>query len=282
MTTVIEFATDSLEDNIAFSPYAEKFQEMHGGRVYVKTIWNAILYSENPNVYFVDKYMEIRSDKYYTIKFNFTNTPLQKIICDQLGLEYAELVPKIKTNGIYTFNKKKKYVCISTQSTAQLKYWNNNNGWDKVVRYLKELKYDVYVIDKNSVFGTSEKWNNIPKTAIDDTGEYPIEYRIAQIKNCHFFIGLSSGLSWLAWALGKKVITISGCTEEYNEFVSNNYRVINKNGCYGCLNDPYINNKDRIKSDGWLYCPRNKKFECSKEISFNMVKQKIDELMAKV
>ena len=37
----------------------------------------------------------------------------------------------------------------------------------------------------------------------------------------------------LAWALNKKVVMISGCTSEDNEFKENNYRVINKNVCNG-------------------------------------------------
>ena len=87
-----------------------------------------------------------------------------------------------------------------------MKYWNNSSGWQKVVRYLKKMNYDVYAIDKDEIYGTNEKWNKIPDGAINETGNYPIEYRIQQIKNCSFFIGLSSGLSWLAWALNKKVI----------------------------------------------------------------------------
>jgi ADP-heptose:LPS heptosyltransferase len=38
------------------------------------------------------------------------------------------------------------------------------------------------------------------------------------ISNSEFFIGLSSGLSWLAWTLNKEVIMISNFTEENHEF----------------------------------------------------------------
>lgn len=278
MTTVINFSTDALGDSIAFSPYAEEYQRIHGGYVYVKTKWCNILKSNNSNVYFVDSNVEIKYDKYFEIHFHFKNVPMQKLACDQLGIEYREILPSIKESNKYKFNKKKKYVCISVQSTSQLKYWNNSTGWDSVVKYIRELGYDVYVIDKDEVFGSKEKWNNIPKKAFNETGNYPIEYRIDQIKNCSFFIGLSSGLSWLAWALNKKVVMISGCTDTYNEFNSNCYRVINKNVCHGCLNDPSINNKTGILS-GWMYCPRQKDFECSKKISFDMVKEQIDKLI---
>jgi autotransporter strand-loop-strand O-heptosyltransferase len=155
-----------------------------------------------------------------------------------------------------------------------MKYWNDS-GWKKVVSYLKSLGYDVYAIDKHELFGEKGKWNKIPNGAINETGDYPIEYRIEQIKNCDFFVGLSSGLSWLAWALNKKVVMISGCTSEDNEFKENNYRVINKNVCNGCLNDSSIDNEKNM-SKTWKYCPRNKDFECTKEITFEMVKEKID------
>jgi hypothetical protein len=36
---------------------------------------------------------------------------------------------------------------------------------------------------------------------VDRTGERPIEDTISDILNCEFFIGVSSGLSWLAWGL---------------------------------------------------------------------------------
>jgi autotransporter strand-loop-strand O-heptosyltransferase len=278
MKTLINFITDSLGDNIAFSPYADIYQKKFGGQVFVKTKWHNILSSDNENVFFVDKNYSDNFDKTHNICFEFVAKPMQKIVCDQLGIEYKEIIPKIKDTNKFSFKKKKKYICISVHSTSQMKYWNNNTGWDKVVRYLKEYGYDVYVIDKNECYGTKEKWNCVPKKALNETGDYPIEYRIAQIKNCEFFIGLSSGLTWLAWALGKKVITISGCSLPDSEFFCNNYRVINQNVCHGCLVDSSIDNVKGILS-GWSYCPRNKNFECTKEISFEMVKEKIDLIM---
>lgn len=276
--TLIEFVTEALGDNIAFSPYADLYQKKYGGVVYVKTKWHNIFQSNNSNVFFVDKSLDISCDKHLKVEFLFKNQPMQKLICDQIGLDYIEVLPSIKNNDKFKFNKKKKYVCIGIQSTSQMKYWNNGSGWDKVVRYLKKSGYDVYAIDKDEVFGTKEKWNRIPSGAINETGNYPIEYRIQQIKNCQFFMGLSSGLSWLAWALGKKVVLISGCTYEHLEPNTNIYRVINNNVCNGCLNDESINNKDGILS-GWFYCPRNKNFECSKEITSESVIEKINQII---
>jgi len=277
--TVINFVTHALGDNIAFSPYADVYQRKHGGKVYVKTKWHKLFKSNNTNVEFVDTNFAVSDAITKDIQFYFTNGPIQKQICDQLGLEYTEIVPSISCDSKYEFKKKKKYVCIAIQSTSQMKYWNNSNGWDKIVKYIKDKGYDVYCIDKDEVFGINGKWNRMPSGTRNETGNYPIEYRIAQIKNCEFFVGISSGLSWLAWGLNKKVVLISGCTTEDNEFVHNCYRVINKNVCHGCLNDTAIDNVAGIKS-GWLYCPRNKNFECSKEISFDSVKASIDKCIA--
>ena len=275
MKTLINFITHSLGDNIAFSIYGDAYQKKYGGKVFVKSKWHFLFYSDNPNVFFVDLDYQDTFDVIKEIHFIFQEGPMQKIICDTLNLDYQEIAPLLKNNDKYNFNKKKKYVCISVHSTAQMKYWNNSSGWQKVVRYLKKMNYDVYAIDKDEIYGTNEKWNKIPDGAINETGNYPIEYRIQQIKNCAFFIGLSSGLSWLAWALNKKVVMISGCTNEDNEFKNNCYRVINKNVCHGCLNDSKIDNSNGILTH-WMYCPRDKGFECTRTINFEMVKNQID------
>jgi len=280
MVTLIEFVTESLGDNIAFSPYPDVYQKKHGGTVYVKTKWHNLFDTDNENVKFIPKTQDVQSDVHHKLYMLFKpGFNLQKVACKQLDLDYVEIIPKLKANNPIKFNKKKKYVCISVQSTAQMKYWNNNSGWDKVVRYLKKLGYDVLAIDRDEVFGKGGvKWNHIPSGAINETGNYPIEYRMEQIKNCSFFMGLSSGLSWIAFSMKKKAIVISGCTEESNEFNAGCYRVINKSVCHGCLNDDTIDDTClKLSTMGWMWCPRNKNFECTKEISFEMVKEKIDQ-----
>lgn len=280
MITIINFVTYSLGDNTAFSPYADLYQQKVGGKVYVKTKWHKYFKSSNLNVEFVNTDFTCDGAEIKNINFLFQRGPLQKIICDTLGLEYKEIRPTLTYEDKNIFNKKKKYVCIAVQSTSQMKYWNKNNGWDKVVRFLKTNGYDVYCIDKDEVFGTKEHWNYMPKSAYNETGNYDIGYRMEQLKKCEFFIGTSSGLAWVAWALGKKVVLISGCTDEDNEF-SDAYRVINKNVCHGCLNDPTIDNVNGILG-GWLYCPRNKNFECSKEISYERVQSAILKCMGDI
>ena len=126
-------------------------------------------------------------------------------------------------------------------------------------------------IDKHYSYGVKDSMNIIPENAINKTGDLPLHDRINDIYHSEFFIGLGSGLSWLAWACEKPVIMISGFSDPKSEFYTP-YRVHNKNVCNSCWSDV---NCTFDRSD-WLWCPRDKNFECSREITFDMVKEKID------
>ena len=206
--------------------------------------------------------------------FDYKSSSLQGIACKLLGLEEKEIKTKITINKQKSTVSNKKYVCIATQSTAQCKYWNRKDGWRKVVDYLKALGYDVVCIDKDYSYGSEGLMNIIPENAINKTGDLPLENRINDLYNCEFFIGISSGLSWLAWACDKPVVLISGFTDPKLEFFTP-YRVHNKNVCNSCWSDANC----VFDRGNWVWCPRAKDFECSKEITFEMVKEKIDLLI---
>lgn len=197
---------------------------------------------------------------------------LQQVACDILGLDFKEEKCNLLTE-IYKKknNFSKKYVCIATQSTSQCKYWNNEEGWANLISYLKSLDYEVVCIDKHDVFGIKDRFNYIPDNCINKTGDLPLSDRINDLLHCEFFIGLGSGLSWLAWACGKPVVMISGFSDPKSEFYTP-YRVHNKNVCNSCWNDSSF----KFDRNDWMWCPRQKDFECSKEITFEMVKEKVD------
>lgn len=197
---------------------------------------------------------------------------LQQVASDILKLDNKEIRCKLDFSKIKESNFNKKYVCIATQSTGQYKYWNRENGWIEVVNYLKNLGYEVVCIDKHYFFGNVDMMNKIPYNAVNKTGDLPLEDRINDLYHCEFFIGLGSGLSWLAWACEKPVVMISGFSDPKSEFYTK-YRVHNKNVCNSCWNDPNL----PFDKGNWAWCPRNKDFECSTEITFDMVKEKIDD-----
>lgn len=176
-------------------------------------------------------------------------------------------------------NISKPYVCISIQSTAQMKYWNYENGWYDLIQWLETKGIHTVVIDKHEIFGSpKERMNMIPSNAINMTGG-SLDTIINLLQGSLFFIGLSSGLSWLAWALGVKVVMISGMTAPEFEFSSNCIRIYNPNVCNGCFNDPEC----LFDKSDWMCCPRHKnterQFECTTKITIEQVKKAITPLI---
>jgi ubiquinone/menaquinone biosynthesis C-methylase UbiE len=176
--------------------------------------------------------------------------PLQQVASDILELEYEEIRPKLKLG--YERPIEEKYVCISVQSTAQCKYWNWPNGWQEVVDYLNEMGYKVVCIDKDKVYGNEGYWNTVPNGVVDDTGDKPLERRVQYLEHCEFFIGISNGLSWLAWTAGAKSILISSFTKSFHEFNTNSIRLHT-----GDKNSGYYHDHQLDKGD-WNWNPLKK------------------------
>lgn len=281
----INIDSNALGDTIAWIPFVEEYRLKNNCEVTCRCNFKELFENEYPYIKFVsnvDFVRNVQFDKeiklFYNVEdpFIHKNHPstitLQQVATDLLDIEFSEIKPKISIKN-KSSQISGKYVCIGTQSTAQAKYWTSG-GWKKLIKYLKLIGYKVICIDKYEEFGIDGYMNKIPDGCYNKTGDYDLDDRITDIYNCDFFIGLGSGLSWLAWALNKPVIMISGFSDPISEF-KNKYRVINREVCNSCWND--IDHKfDRTN---WLWCPRNKNFECSKKISFNMVKDKVDQLI---
>jgi autotransporter strand-loop-strand O-heptosyltransferase len=274
-----------LGDIVAWMPMVDKFQREKACRVNFYSPYGDLFQSVYPNINF-DYYNAQPNSGERIIRIaasdiggkRWSEYNLQELACKFLGIEYEPNKGKVATPNRPKNNFSKKYVCIGTQSTAQFKYWNNPTGWQETVDYLKSLDYEVVCIDKYPVFGHGDHMNTIPNNCINKTGEISLMDRINDIMHCEFFIGLTSGLSWLAWALGKPVIFVSGISLSQTDF-PNPYRVTNTDPkiCHGCAADPdFI-----FDQQNWLFCPKNKNFQCTREISFSMVKEKIDILIGK-
>src|SRR5262249_53974300 len=166
------------------------------------------------------------------------------------------------------------YVCIAVQSSAQCKYWNNPNGWAEIVAFLKEAGYRVFCIDLKPMHGRGLVWNHMPHGVEDLTGDRPLIERARWLKHADFFVGLASGLSWLAWCTGTPVVMISGFSHPLTEFYTP-YRVINYHACNSCWNDPLAG----FDRGDFFSCPRHKgtsrQFECTRLITSDQVKQTI-------
>jgi autotransporter strand-loop-strand O-heptosyltransferase len=274
----IAFDSSSLGDNIAWIPYVEEFRKTHECDVICSTFKNDLFVNEYPNIKFVSPGTVVENlhgmykigwfyDKFKEPELPNT-IPLQKTITNILGLPFKEIKPNI------TFTPSKrpiesKYVVIANESTAGLKYWSHPNGWKELVSHLKRLGYSVINISKNGedVFGAGK----LSDTSLENTMNY--------IYHSEFFIGLSSGLSWLSWGIGKHVVMISNFTEPDHEFTTNCTRITNPSSCNGCWNNPMF----KFDKGDWDWCPEHKgterQFECHKSITPQMVINQITHLL---
>ena len=160
-----------------------------------------------------------------------------------------------------------KYVCISEHSTNQRKYWNNPTGWQIVVDYLNDLGYKVVVTSREDT-----SLNNVIKRI----GK-PIERIVHILNDASLFIGVSAGPIWLAWALNIPTVMIAGSSERWAEFkeTEKNLRVMNESVCHGCGNNPDFD----FARGNWNVCPRNKDFECTKQIYPSMVIGAVEKML---
>lgn len=273
----ISFDSKSLGDSIAWIPYALEFQNKHKCHVVVSTFWNNLFQSVYPELEFVNPGVTVENiHGMYKLGW-FDNMdmhprlpktiPLQQTATDILGLDFKEIKPNIN----YKIKEKPyegKYITIATNSTAGCKFWTRE-GWQELINYLTSIGYKVVNVSKeNNPF---ENQIRLIDTSIENT--------MNVIHHSEFFIGLSSGLSWLAWGMGKHVVMISNFTTPDHEFQSNCTRIVNLDVCNGCWNKlEYI-----FDRGDWNWCPVHKgterQFECHKSITPSMVINKIQNLI---
>jgi autotransporter strand-loop-strand O-heptosyltransferase len=282
---LIQFPVGTLGDILAWFPYAARFAAMHGCRLTcpMSDLLIPLLAGAYPDIRFVthkqvteERLSETAYATYSLGLFfddkdcvlqptDFRHVGLHRTAGYILGVDPAEEAPRLALADD-SRPIAEPYVCIATQSSTQCKYWNNPNGWREVVAFLKANGYRVICIDQKPVHGTGMVWNHIPHGAEDQTGDQPLAERARWLRHAAAFIGLSSGLSWLAWAAGAPVVMISGFTHPTNEFTTP-YRVINWHACNSCWNDGRV----RFDHQDFLWCPRHagteRQFECSRLIT---------------
>ena len=280
---MIQLPVGTIGDSIGWFSYVERFQKKHKCKlICVMTPWIAdVVKDQYPDITFI-KAEETKNYSPYACYYmglffkgdvdhqpiDFRYIGLHRTAGYILGVDPKDEPPRFNLSAPRKI--KEKYVVIAAQSSSQAKYWNNPMGWMTVVQFLKDNGYRVICIDKEKVHGTGLYWNYIPYGVEDDTGDKPLQERIDMIKDADFFIGLSSGLSWLAWGCKVPVVMISGFTHPTNEFETP-YRVINYHTCHSCWNDM----RENFDHYDFLWCPRHKgtdrHFECTRLISAEQV-----------
>ena len=268
----IAFDSSSLGDTIAWIPYALEFKVKHKCDVIVSTFKNFLFEEAYPELEFVEPGTNVHAYAMYKLGWFYNSNkepelpntiPLQQTATNILGLPYEEIKPRIVNSRVCLSLKQ---VSIATNSTAGCKFWTREH-WQEVINYLHGEGYKVIntSLEKNPF----DNCQGLLDTSMTNT--------MTTIYNSRFFIGLSSGLSWLAWALNTPVIMISNFTDKHHEFEC--HRPVNTNVCHGCWNDPQY----KFDKGDWDWCPVHKgtdrQFECQKSVTPNMVIEEIKKLL---
>lgn len=281
---VVQFDSSSLGDTLSWLEPVVAFKHEKGlDKVYVGTHKNWLFdvdYYRNQGIEFiapgqwpedavalwrVGVYME---DVGGTVWFQNKNKRdwrkiyLGDIASDALGVGQVMKSPKLVYSG--RTQQKRPYICIATASTAQAKYWNNDHGWQGLIDHYKGKGYDVYHVSKEET-----NLRGIKKAPEDLKDVYRL------LQGAELFFGISSGLTWFAWATDVPVVLISGFTPEICEFDDEKtLRIINKKVCNSCWFDQHFDRGD------WNWCPEHKgtqrMFECTKEITTQDVVNAVD------
>ena len=291
---LIQFPVGTLGDTLAWFPYAVKFQEKHGCKLTcaLSGLIVPLLKDQYPDITFVthEEMVECKlADTFYATysmglffddkdcvwqPTDFRMVGLHRTAGYILGVDPSEAPARVSTSDPDR-PITEPYVCIAVQSSSGCKMWNNPNGWREVVAHLKALGYRVICIDQKPVHGSGLLYTHIPHGAEDETGDRPLTERARWLKHAEAFVGLSSGLAWLAWSVGAPVVLVSGFTHPTNEFTTP-FRVINWHTCNSCWNDPAL----RFKHDDFMWCPRHagtpRHFECTRLITGQHVNAYID------
>ncbi len=215
----------ALGDTIAWIPYVEIFRQKHDCTVICSTFHNEILASEFPDILFVKPNIAIENvyaqfyigacndDNPFYSPIKVNENPLQDVASSILGLRRTEQRPDLSYKVRHLpSNFEGPYVTLSEFGSAPSKHWKTEGGWQGIVNYLNDKGYKVVVLSKEKTSLTG---------IIDRSGDLPLGDRMIDIFNARMHLGVSSGLSWLAWSLGTHTVMISDVTPNFHEFQTN-------------------------------------------------------------
>ena len=286
----IHLLSNSIGDTIASTPYVSEYQKKHG----VDVIFNIndpyifLLNESYENIEFVGRNKVMEYDEKITIDYIF-NKSIQSGYAEQLGFENPPYIRPVVSIPELLRPIKNKYVALGVHSTCQVKYWNHPNGlksqgdptnWNELSAMLRKRGHTPVTVEKDEMYGVPPFYNGVPSKSNRQIGKTILEAANI-INHSEFYIGLSSGMSWIAHALGKKVVMISNFTEDWNEFdlsLDDYIRITDKSVCHGCWNK--INVEHTFNPSDWYWCPlhrdTDRQFECHKSITVNDVMEKIE------
>jgi autotransporter strand-loop-strand O-heptosyltransferase len=279
---VVQFDSSSLGDSLVWMGQVERFKEHWGfSKVWVKThkdwLWDTEYYASRGvqiGSEFPEGLPKIHIGVYYNMeepwnraqhRMDWRKIHLAQIGSDRLGIPFEErrprLAPQFKKAPIKASDKP--IVTFATHSTAGAKYWQREECWAELIDRFPNHRW----------IHTSKESHRPPA---EQSGE-SLEEVASWMLSSQFFVGISSGLSWFAWALGVPTFIISGFTPSVVEESRGIWTIQNKRVCNSCWSWDVFDKGD------WDWCPAHKgtsrQFECTKEISPGMVAERIMEVI---
>jgi len=216
-TVYIHLLSNSIGDTIASTPYVSEYQKKHG----VNVIFNIndpyifLLNESYENIEFVGRNDVVEYDEKISIDYVF-NKSIQGGYAEQLGFENPPYIRPIVSIPELLRPIKNKYIALGVHSTCQIKYWNHPNGltsqgdstnWNELSSVLRKRGYTPVTVEKTDFYGIPPFYNGVPSKSNKQIGKTLLD-AVNIINHSDFYIGLSSGMSWVAHALGKKVANV--------------------------------------------------------------------------
>ena len=255
---LIDFDSRSLGDTLAWLPAVYAFQKKQGCEVVLNTYWDEFLAKVTDF-----KIARYREDVYkftYQVgcfseaKRNWRTISLPEVAMDILGVDAVEPL-RFQIEGEPPISDP--YLCISEYASTKAKMWNRKGGWQELVdRLTDSFKIAVISLEPTELKGV-----------LDWTGHRDIYERALQLRHAIAYIGCSSGLAWLAEAVGIEVLILNTCTFAWNEPFGTH--VERNDVCRGCWNRTEF---PLEKSYDW--CPSGLDFQCSRYLMTEMVIEK--------
>jgi autotransporter strand-loop-strand O-heptosyltransferase len=271
---LLHFDSFCLGDTICFSSLIDAFMDYHKPKyVWITTFFPHLLKAHRLDYEFInanesgfieiDKLIDVGYDKNnisHTLGGMFYAAKDTMRLPQETKPGKCPVIPKVRIT-----NPKK--ITIGPETIKEISQWNygGTSGWQEVVNSLHNGGYNVY----NISYENTMNLQNVKGFH----GHDDINVAIDHIVSSRFFVGLSSGLSWLAWAYGVPVVMISNFTKRQNEFDC--FRVTNPYVCNGCFNI-----FPNIKTKCPIFLGTDRESECHLSITPDMVIDEINKAIA--
>lgn len=269
LDVLLHIESVSLGETICFSSFIKPFAEKYRPKsLLVSTFWPELFQGESFKFISAISEETVEVDKFLSV--NFMKDEIEHIVNgmlwssrNMLGVPQDTPPSRPPLKRIEVQDTKRK-VCIATESLNAMSKWTRPGGWHKVARHLMDMGFEVH----NISFERGEEIEGV----FYHHGNDDIMAAAKHINESALFIGLSGGLSWLAWGYGVPVVMISGFTKPHNEFEC--YRVMNDRRCSGCHN--VLAN---ISSTCPIFANTIRANECHMTISPDMVIEQVDKAL---